>query len=576
MKHLILLAIVLLFCVGCDDQPNRDTPSSIDNASVWFQDVTAASGIDFVHESGHSGEAYFIPEIVSGGAAVFDMNNNGFLDVYLVQSGSILVDRHDRPGNQLYRNRGDGTFENVTEGSGADDRGFGMGVTIGDYNNNGFIDLYIANVGRNTLLRNNGDETFTDVTEEAGVGDDRFGASATMLDYTGDGNLDIFITNYLTWSPETEMECYNDLGSRDYCGPLNYRAPARDTLYRNNGDGTFDDVTETSGIASDFGNGLGVGCADFTGNGWIDIFVANDGNPDQLWANQGDGTFVDIALSSGCAVDMEGIAKAGMGVAIADVNDNGLPDLLVCNLRGETDSFFINKGGYFIDRTGPAGLRATSRAFTRFGMALLDFDNDGTLDLYQVNGRVYREAMLFSEDPYAEPNLLFRGHADGRFTPTELRGGMRNELFATGRAAAFGDLNNNGSIDIVIANCNGPAHVLWNVIGDDNNWVMFRVLDEHDRDALNATVTLQMGERTVHRDVRSGYSYLAANDPRVHFGLGVVDRVEGVTVRWLDGSEEYFGSHTANAIYTLRRGEGTIVPDSAERTREDSNLRPSV
>jgi hypothetical protein len=303
-----------------------------------------------------------------------------------------------------------------------------------------------------------------------------------------------------------------------------------------------------------------VACADFDLDGLVDLFVANDGMPDRLWVNLGDGRFEERGLIAGCAIDQGGVAKAGMGVTVADIDEDGDLDLMVCNVRGETDSMFRNEGEYFADVTAVAGLAATSRSFTRFGMAWLDFDNDGILDLFQANGRVAREAMSYREDDqYAEPNLLYRGGRDGRFEEVEPRGGTVELLAATSRGAAFGDIDNDGGIDVLVVNRDGPVHLLRNVVGDRGHWIMFRVLDEHGRDAIGATVTLRIGERSISREVRVAYSYCVANDPRVHFGLGPATEIGDVTVRWFDGAIERFPDiDRVDRIFTVRRGKGAL------------------
>jgi hypothetical protein len=303
------------------------------------------------------------------------------------------------------------------------------------------------------------------------------------------------------------------------------------------------------------GNGLGVVAADFDADGRLDVFVANDGTPNHLWMNQGDGRFADAALLAGVAIDQDGAPKAGMGVHVADVDDDGDGDLLVVNLDAESDSFFRNEGRFFVDATAAAGLRIVSRRFTRFGTAMLDFDNDGYLDLYEASGRVGLQAERFADDSYAEPNLLLRGMPGARFEEVAPRGGMVKPLIATSRAAAFGDLDNDGGIDIVIVNRDGPTHLLRNVVEPRGHWIAFRVLDEHGRDALGAELTVTVGNRQVWRDVRAAYSYLASNDPRIHVGLGSETRVGSVAVRWPDGRRATFGPFDADRVVTIRPQE---------------------
>ncbi len=519
----------------------------------WFVEVRTAWGVEFVHRSGHR-DAYYIPEIVAGGVALVDLENDGDLDLYLVQSDSLSAPRSECEGNRLYRNAGGASFEDVTDASGADDRGYGIGVATGDVDNDGLTDLYVTNVGANVLLVNRGDATFADTTTAAGVGDLGFGASAVFFDFDVDGDLDLWVTNYLVWSVATEKACFNGLGQRDYCAPALYNAPAVDVLYRNDGDGRFTDISAAAGLGRVIGTGLGVVSADFTADGRPDIFVANDGRPDQLWVNRGDGRFEDQGLLLGCAMDQDGKPKAGMGVAVADLDEDGHPDLLVCNLRGESDSLFLNDGSSFRDATGRFGLGTTSRTFTRFGTGFVDFDNDGRLDLYQASGRVANDVDGHgTPDSLAEPNLLFRGMAGGRFEESHPRGGTAGLLVHTSRGVAFGDLDGDGGVDLVVANKDAAPYVLRNVHPRRGHWLSVRVLDEHGRDALGATVHLQDGDRTLRREVRSGYSYCSASDPRVHFGLGDTPAVDELEVRWLDGARTRHPVPGVDRVMVVRR-----------------------
>jgi hypothetical protein len=459
------------------------------------------------------------------------------------------------PGNRLFRNDGDWCFTDVSSGSGADDRGYGIAAAAGDWDDDGDTDLYVANAGPNVLLRNDGG-TFTDVTAASGTGDPGWGTSAAFLDHDADGDLDLFVVNYVVWSSAGELDCYNDFGALDYCLPTNYEAPAGDVLYRNEGDGTFRDVSAAAGLRASSGNGLGMRCGDFDSDGLVDVFVANDTMLDQLWMNQGDGTFADEALIRGCALDENGVAKAGMGVASVDVDGDQDLDLLVANLQGESDSFYVNDGGFFFDRSATFGLAITSRRFTRFGVGFVDFDNDGIVDLYQAAGRVQLSPEPLTEDAYAEPNLLLRGTGEGRFEPVEPPGGTTELLVGTSRAAAFGDLDGDGGVDVVVVNRDGPVHLLRNVVPDRGAWIRFRVLERSGRDALGAVVEMGVGDRRVTRDVVSGWSYASANDPSVHVGLGEASGVTSVSVRWTDGSEEAFGDFEGGETIALRRGRG--------------------
>ena len=553
-----MFCLLSLCCNSHEDVGSRQVEKDMakNETLPWFAESAKERGIDFVFESGHRGR-YLLPEIVAGGAALFDVDNDGDLDAYLVQGGSLAGKKLSGPANQLHRNRGDGHFEDVTAASGADDRGYGMGVATGDYDNDGDTDLYLTNVGANVLLQNDGEGRFSDVTASARVGDAGCGASAAFVDYDADGDLDLFASNYVGWSIAAELECASALGKLDYCLPSMYDAPTPDVLYRNQGDGTFDDVSADSGIRAARGNGLGVVCGDFDGDGRTDIFVANDGSMNHLWLNQGNGTLAEQALLRGCALDESGQVKAGMGVSAIDLDGNETLDLLVVNLRHETDSFYRNQGDYFVDATAAVGLAWGGYPFTRFGVGILDFDNDGFPDLYEVNGRVEQNNLkLFSGDPFAEPNLLFRGRPGSRFEEVVPRGGTAHPLVATSRAAAFGDVDNDGGVDVLVVNRDARAYLLYNIVSERGNWLAFRVLNQHGSDAIGARVSFEVGNEKKWREVRTAYSYLAANDPRPHFGLGAGTRVSGVAVRWPDGQRENFGAFAANQIITLQRGNG--------------------
>jgi enediyne biosynthesis protein E4 len=518
---------------------------------AWFEEVANARGIDFVHLSGHT-VRFLLPEIMGGGAALFDMDGDGDLDAYLVQSGNISQPANKGGGNRLFRNRGKGMFDDVSEGSGTQVAGYGMGVAAGDYDNDGDVDLYVTNLGPNVLLRNDGGGKFSDVTSAARVAGAGWSSSAAFVDYDADGDLDLFVARYIDWSAGTERQCFSLTGIPDYCSPRNYDAPTSSLLFRNNGNGSFTDVSAAAGLQKAAGNGLGVVAADFDGDGRIDIFVANDGTPNHLWMNLGDGGFEDRALVNGVALDQDGRAKAGMGVHVADVEDDGDQDLLVVNLDNESDSFFRNEKPFFIDDTANVGLRTVTRRFTRFGMAMLDFNNDGVLDLFEANGRVGMQSERFSDDVYAEPNMLLRGTADGKFEDVP-QAGVAQPLIATSRAAAFGDVDDDGGIDILVVNRDGPAHLLRNV-ASRGHWASMRVVDEHGRDALGAELTISFAARRIRTDVRAAYSYMASNDPRVHVGLGEATRIDSVQVKWPDGKTDSFGPFDADRVVTMRKG----------------------
>lgn len=541
-----------------------DAPSQASapaNESAWFEEVSLASGLRFTHY-GTPVVRYWFPELMGGGVSLFDYDNDGDLDVYLVQGGDLAADAKDQPSNQLFRNRGDGTFEDVTVAAGVGDNGFGQGCAAGDYDADGDIDLYVTNVGPNTLYRNNGDGTFTDVTEKAGVGDPGWGSSAAFVDYDGDGDMDLFVVNYIRWSIETELKCYSTSSIQDYCKPSNYKAPAPDILYRNDGDDTFVDVSESAGLRLAFGNGLGVCYGDYNGDGHMDIYVANDGTANQLWLNDGDGTFTDDALMAGCSVNRQGATEAGMGVATVDIDNDGDLDLFMTHLRNETNTLYINEAGVFEDVTTATGLASASVRYTGFGMGFADFNHDGELDLFIANGKVGRgRPQPDPDDPYAEENLLFEGRGQRDFVELLPAGGTATPVIGTSRAAAFGDIDNDGDVDIVILELGGPVRLLRNLAGSSGDWIMFRVLNERGGDAIGAIASLDPGGREQFRVVQTAYSYCASNDPRIHFGLGHCERVDRVRVRWLNGQQEDFGPFATNRIHELRHGRGAMITD---------------
>ena len=538
-------ALLVSVLSACSQSGVQDGP--------WFSEEARQRGLDFEHRSGYA-DRPLLPEILVGGAALADVDGDGDLDAYLVQSGRIGSD-NAAVSNRLYLNRGDGRFDEAPGAAGADDRGYGMGVAAGDYDNDGDVDLYVTNYGPNVLYRNDGAGRFEDVSVAAGVDDPGWGSAAAFLDLDADGDLDLFLVNYMNWTPEIERDCYVR-GAITYCGPGQYALPAMDRLYRNDGDGTFTDVTFEAGINVAFGNGLGIVGADFNRDGLPDVFVANDMLVNQLWLNRGDLRFEDESLLWGCAVDEHGIEKAGMGVAAADFDDDDDTDLLVVNMEQQTDSFFRNGGGYFVDATRTVGLAASSQRHTRFGVAMADFDNDGRLDLYEANGRIESPDPSVLQD-FAEPNTLYRGVAGGAsFRFEEVReGGVSPPLLHTSRGLAVGDVDNDGGLDLLVVNRDAAPSLLMNRV-DRGNWVRFEVHTATGRDAHGASVSATVGDVRMRRDVQPGGSYLSSSDPRVHFGLGQETRVGNVIVTWPGGQTETFGGFDAGRTHRLVRGSG--------------------
>jgi hypothetical protein len=570
----ILAAAVVGVGIGCRHETDADTPSATAPSSPpstapsaaasadapadapWFEPLTD-QGVDFVHRSGEQGE-HRIMASLCGGVALFDADGDGHLDLYLVQAGD-LDDPTAREPNRLYLNDGTGRFRDITESSGTGDRGYGMGVACGDFDGDGLVDLYVTNMGPNVLYRNLGGGIFEDVTASAGVGDPGFSTGAAFLDADGDGDLDLWVINYIDWQEAfNRRTCFNQLGTADYCVPTAYGAPSTDRLYRNDGDGTFTDISVAAGIASRSGTGLGIVVADFDGDDRPDVFIANDAMKDHLWLNRGDGRFEDVGLLWGVATNGQGLTTASMGVAARDFDADGDPDLIVGNLAKEPDSLFRNDGGGFSDVTNLTRLGPISRPFTRFGLGWYDFDHDGFLDLYEANGRVMRQDRSVDEaDPYAEPNLVIRGTPDGRFAEVLPRGGTAAPLVATSRGAAFGDFDGDGAIDVVVVNRDGPVHLLRNIAPRAGGSLLLDLREADGRPARHARVLATVGERSVRIDPDPAGSYFASNDPRAHLGLGEADVARDVTVRWADGTQESFGDLPAGPPRRLVRGTGT-------------------
>jgi hypothetical protein len=546
--------LLLVLVAACGAPEGEDAGPGL----PWFEDVADQTGLDFLHVRATTSR-YWLPEIMSGGAAWLDYDNDGDPDLYLVQGGSLEPGDGPSSGNRLYRNN-DGRFEDVTEASGTGDNGYGMGVTAGDYDGDGDIDFYVTNVGANILYRNQGDGSFNDVSASLGVGHPGWGASAAWLDFDLDGDLDLYLTNYVNWSPVQELECFSGGAERDYCHPRNFNAPAADVLYRNDGD-HFTDVTESAGIWKAVGYGLGVVPGDFDSDGWPDLYVANDGMPNQLWINDGAGGFEDRALITGTAVNLSGKAEAGMGIAVADLENDGDPDLFVTHLRGETNTLYLNQGGFFEDVTATTGLAAASVALTGFGAGFADFDNDGQLDLYVGNGRV--GTGLPAETPFSEPNQLFRGLGGTRFEPVNPSGGTSTQRIDNTRAVAFADYDLDGGVDVLVVNNGGQARLLHNVTDASQGWLALKVLEANGSEAVGARISVVAGDRIQWRTVGRAASYLTSNSGVVHFGIGDETQVNELTVHWADGGETSYGPLPGSAAYTLRQGESTAVRHSS-------------
>jgi hypothetical protein len=564
--------------VPAPDSPLESTPSTdgIDESGegLWFTEHAEAVGLEFAHFNGMSG-GFFFPEMIPAGVGLIDYDGDGDLDVYLVQ-GRMLGDGvgEDRallpPGGpfplkgRLYRNdlQTDGgtlRFVDVTDESGIDAPGYGMGTTVGDVDNDGCVDLYLTNFGPNQLFRNNCDGTFTDVSQESGTDDSGWSVSASLVDYDRDGWLDLYVGNYVQYQVESDRPCTGLTGRRDYCTPEVY-LPQVDRLYRNQGNGRFADVTATALLGATFGPALGVSAADFDGDGWIDIYVANDVHENLLWINQRDGTFRDVGVLSGAAVSGDGRPEASMGVDSGDVDNDGDVDLFMTHLPAEGNNIYNNDGsGLFQDVSTRTGLGPSSFGHTGFGTAWVDVDNDGWLDVLVVNGAI--EAIEGHPDerfPYGEPNLLFRNVGDGRFEDVTDQAGPAFSVLEVSRGAAFGDLDNDGDTDVVVSNNSGPVRLLINAVGNRHHWLGLRLIGEAgERDMLGARVAVTRAGETLWRRARADGSYASANDPRVLVGLGESAEAPQVRVVWPSGRVEVWDDLPVDRYSTLTEGQGT-------------------
>jgi hypothetical protein len=555
------MTLLLAIAAGCGPHAT-DSVTRDPQPGTWFVDVTDEVGLDFIHETGASGGLH-LPEIVSAGAALFDFDGDGDLDVYLT-SGNFSIESGPapaRPVNRLFRQQADGTLTDATDASGLGDPGYGIGVAVADVDNDGDSDVYLTNFGRDRLYLNRGDGSFEDATDAANIRVDGFSCSATFCDFDLDGFLDLYVTQYVRYDPE--QYCRNSSGQADYCSPRAFN-PAHDVLLHNEGDGTFTDVSGPAGLHRTAGAGLGVVCEDFDDDGLPDFYAANDQYPNHLWINRGDGAFEERALLLGAAYNLEGRAEAGMGVVTADLDGDQDLDLFVTHLGGQTNTLYGNLGGgMFEDDTGAAGLAQSSLLYTGFGTVALDVELDGDLDLLVANGKAFRGAAYPDAavpEPwsfFAEPNLFYRNRGAGRFEPEPDLAAQLTRPVEVSRALAMGDIDDDGDLDVLMANAQGPARLFRNEAPRAGRWLIVRAIDPRvERYAIGAQLTVVAGPRRFVRSVTRGFSYLSSNDPRAHFGLGDATQVDRIEVRWPDGLLEVFGASAVDRVVTLLRGEG--------------------
>jgi hypothetical protein len=526
------------------------------SAAVTFRDVSREAGLAFRHVNGASPEKHF-PETMGSGGLFFDFDADGWVDVFLVDGGSEAdpaVARSAR--HRLFHNRGDGTYEDVTDGSGLRHGAYGMGACAGDYDNDGRVDLYVTSVGPNHLYRNTGGGRFTDVTGAAGVGSPRWSTSCAFADFDLDGDLDLFVTNYVDTSADPNRYC-GFAPERQYCHPLNFDS-LPNLYYRNDG-GRFADATALAGIADLRGNGLGVAVGDYDDDGRPDVFVANDATPDFLFRNDGKGGFEETGLLAGVSVATDGQARAGMGTSFGVADGDGRLDLIVTNHETEMASLFHNAGGgLFDDATVSSGVGRATLPWVGFGVVFLDYDNDADLDLAVVNGHVIDNVdTVRSGGEYAQPRLLL-ANADGRFTDVSGQAGPAFAVARVGRGLATADVDNDGDLDMLVTSNGGPAELIRNEGGSAGGALLLRLVGTTaNRDALGARVLATVGARTLMREVTGGSSYLGHGDTRVHIGLGEARAASRLEIRWPGGRTEELRD-VAAGIVTIREGEGVV------------------
>jgi hypothetical protein len=531
-----------------------------------FVEVSAKAGIHFTLASGGIEKRYIIEAKGGGGIAWIDYNRDGYPDLFLV-NGSTFEHwrRGDSPRSRLYRNNGDGTFTDVSAGSGLDHRGWGMGVCVGDYDNDGYDDLYVTYYGGNVLYRNNGNGTFTDVTKQAHVGGHGWGMGCAFGDYDSDGQLDLYVANYVDvdidrlGEPGSAPNC-TYRGIATFCGPRGLPG-GRDVLYHNNGDGTFADVTEKAGIDPDRYFGLGVVMGDYDHDGHLDIYVANDSTPSSLYHNNGDGTFTDVGVESGVAYSGEGQEQAGMGTDFGDYDNDGWLDLVKGNFSDDTENLYHNnRDGTFTDLTYPAGLGDVSWLLTTFGAKFLDYDNDGWKDILLADGQTFPQMDHYPTGiTYAERNLLFHNLHDGKFQEVGLRSGPGLAIKKVSRGLATADYDNDGDLEIMVSNMNASPDLLRHARRNSNHAILVKTVGTRsNRDGIGTEITVVTGSLKQFDTIRSGGSYLSSSDLRAHFGLGAVTKVDRLELRWPSGQTDVLRDLPADRVLVVEEGKGLV------------------
>ncbi|HUB79373.1 MAG TPA: CRTAC1 family protein [Bryobacteraceae bacterium] len=538
---------------------------------ITFEEISSKAGVHFILDSSPTPLRHQ-PEVMPGGVALFDYDGDGYLDLYFVNAADMpsLAKTGPQFSNRLYHNNGNLTFTDVTEKAGLAGAGYGMGVAVGDYDNDGRPDLFVTAVNGNQLFHNNGDGTFTDVTAKAGVaggmydGQKMWSIAAAWVDYNNDGLLDLFVSNYCRWDPGTEQACFANgrNGIRITCNPRFY-GPLPNTLYRNNGDGTFTDVSAETGIADRLGRGMGVAVADYDGDGYPDIFVANDKAANQLFHNQHGERFEEIALDAGVAMSEDGNVMSGMGVDFRDVLNNGRPDIWMTAVEKETFPLYVNLGnGQFAVKTNAAGLAMDTFEMSGWGDGIADFDNDGWKDLFVARAHTDENVHEFSPRFFAEPASIFRNIGKGKFENASRTAGPDFQVPAGNRGVAFGDLDNDGRIDTVISVLNGPARIFHNTSQNRNHWLLLKLRGtKSNRMGIGAKVRVTTADGMVqYNHVTTSVGYASSSDSRVHFGLGPNAAVKELQILWPSGTRQVLHDLAADRIIEVTESGDTSLP----------------
>jgi hypothetical protein len=551
-----LLLSLLLVPAGSGSPPS---------ATIRFEEIASKAGLNFVTQNSPTQNKNQIETMVAG-VALFDYDGDGYLDIYLVNGAAIPSLQKEDPkySNRLYHNNHDGTFTDVTEKAGVAGAGYGMGVAVGDYDNDGRPDLFVANVTGNQLFHNNGDGTFSDATEEAGLsgakldGKKMWSAGAGFFDYNNDGFLDLFVVNYCKWEVNKDPYCAVKNGVRGYCHPDRY-GPLHSTLYRNNGDGTFTDVSNQTGIAQHMGKGMSVSFADYDGDGFIDAFVANDTTPGLLFHNVGGRRFEEVGVAAGVAYAPDGAALSGMGSDFRDVNNDGLPDVWYTAVEPETFPLYINHDkGSFVDATSASGLAQPTANMSGWGNGIFDFDNDGWKDLFVARSNVLDNVSeLVPNRRYPEPNSVFRNLGNGKFEDASLGAGSDFQQEAPHRGVAFGDLDNDGRIDAVVSVLGAHVKLFHNVSAVENHWILLKLVGKKsNRMGLGAQIHLVTADgKSQWNEATTAVGYASDSDSRVHFGLGANRRVREIEVRWPSGIRQSLHDVAADQILTMEESK---------------------